>query len=147
MSNATDLLRNRRRKHYCIACGDHAGLLVPISYQIALFVNNSGLQAGSPSGEVSTSGTAYARQPVVFAVGTSNNIMQNGSEVLFPTPTADWGTIPYAGIFAEVAASTWELWWWNQLTNPNTGVPESITIVNDGARARFQAGKIKITLT
>ena len=73
--------------------------------------------------------------------------MQNTSEILFPTPTDDWGTIPYAGIFAEVSAASWELWWWNQLTNPNTGSPESITIVNDGARARFQVGKIKVTLT
>lgn len=147
MSNATDLLRDRRRKHYCVSCGDHATLVVPISYQLALFVNNSGLQAGSPSGEVSTTGTAYARQTVTFEVGASSNIMKNTSEILFATPTADWGTIPYAGIYAEVAAASWELWWWNQLTNPTTQVAESITISNDGARARFQAGKIVITLT
>lgn len=147
MSNATDLLRNRRRKHFCTDCGDHTALVTPISYQLALFLNSSGLQAGSPSGEVSTSGTGYARVTITFEQGTSTNIMQNASEILFATPTADWGTIPYAGIFAEVAAASWELWWWNQLTNPNTQVPESITIVNDGARARFQAAKVKLTLS
>ena len=145
MSNATDLLRVRRRKAYCVACGDHAALLVPISYAVGLFINNSGLQAGAPSGEVS--GGSYARQACIMIQGTNANEMVNQDQILFPTPTANWGTIPYAGIFAEISAGVFELWWWNQLTNPNTGVPESITIVNDGARARFQAQKIKLTLT
>lgn len=147
MSNATDLLRIRRRKAGCIACPDHAGLVVPISYTLALFTSNSGLQSGSPTAEVLTSGTGYARQTFVFEEGASSNVMWNASDILFGTPTDDWGTIPYAGVYAEVSSSTFELWWWAQITNPNTGSPESITIVQDGPRARFPANKVVVTFT
>ena len=145
MSNATDLLRNRLRKHFGVPCVDHTALVVPISYTVGLFLNNSGLQAGSPSGEVSSTSTGYARMPLLFNTGVTSNALTNPSEILFGTPTADWGIIPYSGVFAEVSAGTYELWWWNLLTNANTGVPEPITISNDGARCRFQANRIIVT--
>ena len=143
---ATDLLRVRMVRHLGVSLGNHSPLVAPISYRIGLFLNNSGLQAGAPSGEVAT-GSGYTRMPITFSQGTNINELTVANEVLFGTPTADWGIIPYTGIFAEVASGTFELWLWGQLTNPNTGTPESITIVNDGARARFQANKIVLTVS
>ena len=143
---ATDLYRVRQIKHHGISMPTHSALITPLSYTIGLFLNNSGLQAGAPSGEVAT-GSGYQRMPITFAQGSNINELVVPNEVLFGVPTADWGIIPYTGIFAEISAGTWELWYWSQLTNPNTGTPESITIVNDGARARFQANKIVLTVT
>ena len=144
--NASDLLRNRLVNHFGIAVVSHAALTVPLSYTLGLFLNNSGLQAGAPSGEVAT-GSGYNRMPLTLAKGAAANELLVPNEVLFGAPTGDWGIIPYTGIFAEVTSGTYELWIWGQLTNPNTGTPESITIVNDGARARFQSNKIVITFS
>ncbi len=144
--NATDLLRNRMVNHFGITIPTHSALGVPMSYRLGLFVNNSGLQAGAPSGEVANGG-GYVRMPITFSKGVAANELVVANEVLFGAPTADWGIIPYVGVFAEVSSGTFELWLWGQLTNPNTGTPESITIVNDGARARFQANKIVLNFT
>ena len=116
-------------------------MVTPLAYKLGLFLNNTGMPSGNPTGEVSSIGTGYQRMPVTF-----NDNMENAEEILFPQPTADWGTATHYCIFAEVSAGAWEAWWYGQLTNPITGLPQPITIVNGGARAWVQALKLKIDL-
>lgn len=47
--------------------------------------------------EVSTSGTAYARQEATFSV-TGNTATTTGA-IEFPTATADWGTVTHVGVY------------------------------------------------
>lgn len=87
--------------------------------------------------EVSTSGTAYARQAMAFSVsGTSPTTATNSGAVEFPTATADWGTIVAAAVFD--ASSTGNMLAWADLTTNKT--------VNTGDVFRFQASSFSVTL-
>ena len=72
---------------------------------LALFTNTSGsaatnLEAGTLTDEISTSGTAYARQAVTFAAASGTNPCSSATNatVTFPTATANWGTITHVAI-------------------------------------------------
>jgi len=67
----------------------------PTAWYIALFTSNPAEDASGT--EVSTSGTAYARQTVAFSV--SGNLATNSAAVEFPTATASFGTVTHIGIF------------------------------------------------
>jgi len=78
----------------------------PSTRYVALFTNTSGnaatnLQAGTLTDEVTTSGSAYARQAVTFgaaanSAGTTSSA--TNATVTFPTATAAWGTITHVAI-------------------------------------------------
>ena len=63
---------------------------------LALFTGNPG-ETGSFTNEVSTSGTAYARQAVTFAAASSGSSATNAT-VTFPTATANFGTITHVAV-------------------------------------------------
>ncbi len=67
----------------------------PTAWYIALFTSNPAEDASGT--EVSTSGTAYARQTVAFSV--SGNLATNSAAVEFPTATASFGTVSHIGVF------------------------------------------------
>lgn len=67
----------------------------PTAWYVALFTSNPGETDGGT--EVSTSGTAYARQSASFTV--SGNLATNSAAIEFPTATADFGTITHIGIY------------------------------------------------
>lgn len=67
----------------------------PATKYLALFTAAPGEAGGGT--EVSTSGTAYARQSVAFT--TSGNTTSNSAAVEFPTATASYGTVTYVGVF------------------------------------------------
>ena len=67
----------------------------PTSWYLALFTSNPDEDASGT--EVSTSGTAYARQSVAFTV--SGNTASNSAAVEFPTATASYGTVTHVGVF------------------------------------------------
>jgi len=67
-------------------------------------------QAGGGT-EVSTSGTAYIRKVMAFHGAASEAARQDGA-VAFPTATAAWGTVVYAGLF-DVEAAGNMLFYWN----------------------------------
>lgn len=72
-----------------------ASVTRPTAWYLALYTSNP---AEDNSGtEVSTSGTAYARQSVSFTV--SGNSASNTSEIEFPTATASFGTVTHAAVF------------------------------------------------
>lgn len=53
---------------------------------------------GDAGTEVTTIGTAYARQAVTFA-GPTNGATSNSAGVTFPTATLAWGTVVGVGIY------------------------------------------------
>ena len=67
----------------------------PTSFYVALFTSNPDEDASGT--EVSTSGTAYARQSVTFSV--SGNTATNTAAIEFATATASYGTVTHVGVF------------------------------------------------
>lgn len=67
----------------------------PTAWYLALFTSNP-TDAGSGS-EVSTSGTAYAREAIAFSV--TDDTARNSATVTFDPATGEWGTISYIGIY------------------------------------------------
>ena len=67
----------------------------PTSFYVALFTSNPDEDASGT--EVSTVGTAYARQSVTFSV--SGNTATNTAAIEFPTATASYGTVSHVGVF------------------------------------------------
>jgi hypothetical protein len=62
---------------------------------LALFTSNPAEDASGT--EVSTSGTAYARQSATFTV--SGNTASNSGAIEFPTATANYGTVSHVGVY------------------------------------------------
>jgi hypothetical protein len=91
MSAASNYLENKILDHVLTATA-----YTQPSRFIALFTGNPG-EAGSFTNEVSTSGTAYARQAVTFAAASSGSSATNAT-VTFPTATANFGTITHVAV-------------------------------------------------
>ena len=67
----------------------------PAAWYLALFTSNPAEDASGT--EVSTSGTAYARQSATFTV--SGNTASNSGAIEFPTATASYGTVTHVGVY------------------------------------------------
>ena len=104
----------------------------PSTVYVGLFTS-SPTDANSGT-EVSTSGTAYARQSGSFTV--SGNTATTSASIEWPTATASWGTITHIGIYD--ASSSGNLLAWAALTASNT--------IASGDVFRIPAGDIDITL-
>ena len=72
----------------------------PATLYLALFTANPN-EDGSGT-EVSTSGTAYARQSVAFTI--SGNTASNTAAVEYATATANYGTVSHVGIYDASSA-------------------------------------------
>lgn len=68
----------------------------PTTIYIGLFTSSLGETGGG--NEISTSGSAYARQSVAFGTVTSGSV-SNSNTILFSTATSNWGTITQIGLF------------------------------------------------
>jgi hypothetical protein len=88
------------------AIGDHvllnAAYTSPTTIYLALFTAVSDAEAGTGT-EVSTSGTAYAREAISFGAG-SNGVYANDAAVEFAEATASWGTVTHFAITDHVSA-------------------------------------------
>lgn len=84
---------------------NNVALTSPTTVYLGLFTSDP-TDAGSGT-EVSTSGTAYARQSISFAAASSGAVTTD-ADITFPTATAAYGTVTHIGIFDHVsnAAST-----------------------------------------
>ena len=67
----------------------------PTAWYLALFTSNPD-EDGSGT-EVTTVGTAYARQTAAFTV--SGNTASNSAAIEFPTATASYGTVSHVGVY------------------------------------------------
>jgi hypothetical protein len=77
-----------------------ASVTRPTAWYVALFTSNPAEDASGT--EVSTSGTAYARQSATFTV--SGNEATNSAAIEFPTATASYGTVTHIGVFDAASA-------------------------------------------
>lgn len=78
----------------------------PSNIYVALFTSSTGLESNNPSGEVSTSGTAYVRQAVSFANASSGSCATDAT-VTFPVATANYGTVSHIAIVDHATNTTW----------------------------------------
>lgn len=104
----------------------------PTAWYLALFTANPDEDASGT--EVSTSGTAYARQSVAFTV--SGNTASNSAAVEFPTATASYGTVTHVGVFD--ASTAGNLIAYAALTTSKA--------IDTGDVMRVPAGDLDITL-
>ena len=72
-----------------------AAYTAPATLYLALFTAAPGETGGGT--EVSTSGTAYARETVAFT--TTGNTTSNNAAVEYSTATASFGTVTHVGVF------------------------------------------------
>jgi len=96
--------------------------------------------AGPGSGEVSTSGTGYARAQVTPSTGfsaASGGLIANTGTVSFTAATTAWGTITHFAIFDAATGST-NMLAWGALTASKT--------IGAGDTASFAAGALTISL-
>ena len=77
-----------------------AAYTAPGTHYLALFTAAPGETGGGT--EVTTSGTAYARQSVAFT--TTGNTTSNTASVEYATATASFGTVTHVGVFDAATA-------------------------------------------
>ena len=104
----------------------------PTSWHLALFTSNPDEDASGT--EVSTSGTAYARQSAAFTV--SGNTASNTAAIEFPTATASYGTVSHVGVYD--ASTGGNLLAYAALSTSKT--------IDTGDVLRVPAGDLDITL-
>jgi len=109
---------------------------------LALFVNTSGnaatnLEAGTLTDEVSTSGTAYARQAVTFAAASSGSSATNAT-VTFPTATASFGTITHVAVMDGGTAGSGNVLFYGAVTTSKT--------IDTGDTFQVSSGNLTISL-
>ena len=95
MGAASNYLENKILDHVLTA----TSFSQPSRY-LALFTADPGEGTGTTSNftnEISTSGTAYARQAVTFAAASGGSSATNAT-VTFPTATANWGTVTHVAV-------------------------------------------------
>ena len=109
-----------------------AAYTAPATLYLALHTANPD-EDGSGA-EVSTSGTAYARQTVAFT--TSGNTTSNSAAVEYSTATANFGTVTHVGV-------------WDAPTGGNLLAHAALTsskTIETGDVFRVPAGDLDITL-
>ena len=105
----------------------------PSTLYLALLTAVSDGETGSVT-EVSTSGTAYARETVAFTV--SGNTASNTAAVEYSTATANFGTITHVGVYD--ASTGGNLMAYAALTSSKT--------IETGDVFRIPAGDLDISL-
>ena len=103
---------------------------------VALFkspVTDAELEAGTLTNEVS--GGAYARQLAGLSI-PSNGVSSNASDIVFPTATADWGTITHCALMD--AATAGNVYMYSAL--------DVSKVVANGDTFKFNAGDLSATV-
>ena len=98
---------------------------------------------GTGATEPSTSGTAYARMPIVNNKtnwGTASAAsLSNSTAITFPESTASWGTITHVFLAASATVGAADIWYFEALSVPKT-VQTSTTV-------QFAIGAITVSMT
>tara|TARA_Y100000114_G_scaffold140060_1_gene144626 strand:+ start:591 stop:989 length:399 start_codon:yes stop_codon:yes gene_type:complete len=93
MSAASDYLEDKLLDHVL----GNTAFSQPSNIYLALFTADTGLEANSPSAEISTSSTGYGRQAVSFAASSSGSASTSAT-VTFSAATANWGTVTHVAV-------------------------------------------------
>ena len=106
------------------------------SRYLALFTSDPG-ETGSLSGEVSTSGTAYARKAVTFAAASSGQSATNAT-VTFDAATASWGTISHVAVVDGGTAGAGNVLFYGAVTTSKT--------IDTGDTFQVTSGNLTVSL-
>ena len=140
MSAASNFLEKKLLDHALAT----AAYTAPTNVYVALFTNTSGnagtnLEAGTLTDEISTSGTAYARQQATFNGASSGpGSASTNATITFPTATANWGTITHIAIMDGNTAGSDNVLFWGQL--------DTSKLIETGDTFVITTGNLTITL-
>lgn len=117
MSAASNFLENKVLDH--VLRYGSAPYVAPTTLYVALFKEQgstlTNLEAGTLTDEISTSGTAYARQTITFSAA-SGGTSTSSSTVTFPTATANFGTVTAIAIMDGATAGAGNVLFYGNLT-------------------------------
>ena len=102
MSAASDYLEDKLLDHVL----GNTAFSQPSNIYLALFTADTGLEANSPSAEISTSSTGYGRQAVSFAASSSGSASTSAT-VTFSAATANWGTVTHVAVVDHASGTNW----------------------------------------
>lgn len=126
MSAMSDYLENAIGNHIL----RHIAYTSPTTVYCALYT----VAPSDSGGGTEVSGGGYARQAVTFGA-PSNGVFTNSADVVFPTATANWGTIVAFALFDAATGG-------NMLIYGNLSSSKTI---NSGDQFRFPAGQLSVT--
>jgi len=110
----------------------------PTTVYIGLFTTSTNLEAGTLTNEISTSGTAYARQTATFAAASSpGGTATTNATVTFPTATTNWGTV-YSLAILDGATTVSNILYYGNLDSPK--------VIETGDTFQIQSGNLTVTL-
>lgn len=131
MTAFSDYLENELLDHTLGGLAYSSPATVYVALATASFADdNSGT-----ANEISTTGTAYARQAATFAAASGGSASTSAT-ITFPTATANWGTITHFGIYD--ASTAGYLLYHGALT--------ASKVINNGDTFEIQAGNLTVTL-
>lgn len=107
----------------------------PAAVYVALATASFADDNSGTANEISTTGTAYARQAATFAAASGGSASTSAT-ITYPTATANWGTITHFGIYDASTAG-------NLLYH---GALTASKIINSGDTFEIQAGNLTVTL-
>ena len=142
MSAASNYLENKILDHVLkfgngsLTVGTGSGYAPPATLYLALYTASPG-EAGSHTNEVSTSGTAYARQAVTFASAASGASATNAT-VTFHTATANFGTITHVAVVDNDTEGAGNVLFYGAVTTSKT--------IETGDTFQVSSGNLTISL-
>jgi hypothetical protein len=111
----------------------------PTNVYVALFTTSTNLESGVLTNEISTSGTAYARQTATFAAAsTSTGSATSSGTITFPTATANWGTVYSLAICDSDVEGSGNILYYGNLDSPK--------VIETGDTFQIQSGNLTVTL-
>lgn len=93
---------------------NNTSLTSPSTVWLALFTADPG-ETGSLTNEVTTTGTAYARQVASFGAASSGTSTSD-ADIEFPQATASYGTVSHVGIMDNATAGAGNMLFYTSLT-------------------------------
>ena len=129
MSEFSDFFENKIIDHLL----RNVAYTPPATIYVALFTAVTGLESNAPTAEVAVG--SYARVAVTLTAASAG-AADNTADVVFPTATADWGTITHFAIMDALTLGNVLLW------SPVT----TAQAVNNTNVAKFLLGTLDITI-
>jgi len=114
MSAASDYLENKVLDHVL----KNTAYTQPANLYLALFTAVTGLETNSPSAEVSTSGTAYARTAITFNAASGGSATNNGAVTFAAATGAGFGTVTHVAVMDALTSGN--VLFWGAVTTAKT---------------------------
>ena len=111
MSAASDYLENKLLDHTL----GNTTYTQPAALYVGLYTADTGLEANTPSAEVS--GGSYARKAATFSAAASGSSATSAT-ITFDTATANWGTITHVAVTDAVSGGN--ILFWGSVTAAKT---------------------------